>query len=96
MQFAADTNAHWGAYAEEGRCHAPAWWMGQGHAGNVLVIEGERDQLFELVMTPDSQKMIVRGDQILEGFCWEMYHVGDSAEAFMQAWFEVAGELATV
>ena len=93
MKFAGDTNAHWGAHAENGRCKPPVWWMGQGHAGNILAVEGEHDQLFELVMAPDTQRLIARGDQILEDFCWEMYHVGEGAEAFVSTWFEVAGEL---
>jgi hypothetical protein len=67
--------------------------MGQGHGGNILAIEGEHDQLLELVMAPDGQRLIARGDQILEDFCWEVYRVGEGAEAFVTTWFEVAGEL---
>ena len=96
MQFAAETNAYWGGHAEAGHCQPPAWWMGQGHAGNILVIEGDQNQLFDLVMTPDSQRLIARGDQLLKDFCWEMFHTGDGAEAYMQTWFEVAGELGSL
>ena len=65
----------------------------RGTRGNILAVEGEHDQLLELVMAPDTQRLIALGDQILEDFCWEVYHVGEGAEAFVSTWFEVAGEL---
>ena len=75
MAYAREVDDFWGKKAAEGLCTEPKWfWATAGE--HIWFVEGEYEALLGILAGPESQKFLVMGPILVEGFGWGLYQVG--------------------
>ena len=75
VAYGREVDDFWGKKSAEGLCTGPKWfWAPTGE--NLWFVEGEYDALLGILATPESQKLLVKGTILVQGFGHDLYMVG--------------------
>ena len=75
IAYAREVDDFYGKKAAEGLCTEPKWfWATAGE--NMWFVEGEYEALLGILAGPESQKFLVMGPILVEGFGWSLCQVG--------------------
>jgi len=75
IAYGREVDGFWGKKSAEGLCTEPKWfWAPTGE--NLWFVEGEYDALLGILATPESQKLLVKGPILSQGFGYGLCMVG--------------------
>lgn len=86
--------AFWGQKAAEGKCEPPEVFFAMDGSHGVFVLKGKSDALMEVQESDEGQKLLSKGQMIVEGLKSHWYFAGDDevqrgTQLFVQAGSEL-------
>lgn len=92
IEYGADVTTYWTKHADAGKCTLPEMFFSErGHG--MWIVKGERETLLALHDTEESQTLITRGQLFLSNFSVDFFTVGDTSDAYLARYAELAGAL---
>lgn len=95
LDYGAEVNDYWGKFAAEGKCSQPEiFFFETGHG--LWMVKGDRDTLVALDAAEATQRLMVKGELLLQDFSAEIVKTGRAAEEHLLRYAGVGQELAVV
>lgn len=95
LDYASEVDGYWGRLASEGKCSPPeSFFFETGHG--LWVVKGERDTLLALQAEEATQRLIIKGELLLQDFSAEIVKTGTAAQEYLLRYAGVGQELALV
>ncbi len=82
-----------GKQAAEGRCSQPEPYFAADESNGMVIVRGRTDALAEITESEEYEKLLVKGQLIVEDLKVHWYVTGEEIERGMRIYAEAAGEL---
>ncbi len=92
LDYAVEVNEHWGKLAADGRCSEPEMFFLPDGTG-IWIVRGDREALAVDIATDTSERLIARGQLLLEGFRFDLAVTGGAAERYLLGYAAEAAAL---
>jgi hypothetical protein len=94
LDFGLECNAYWEKLAAEGKCSAPETFMYSDRG--MWMVKGDPDTLRELIETDEVQRLLAKGNLLLQDWAWEYAKTGDAATGHLMRYAGVGQELGLI
>lgn len=90
IEYGREVDEFWGKQAADGRCSEPEWfWAPRGES--YWIVKGDLEQLLMISATPESQRLLYKGQLLMQDFGYDLYVHG--REEALKPFEDVAKEL---
>lgn len=93
LEFGVDVTAYWTKQADAGLCSAPEMFFSERGSG-MWIVKGDRDALFSIHDTEESQNLLARGQLLMNDFSMDFFTVGDATDAYLARYANMAAAVA--
>jgi hypothetical protein len=91
LDYAVEVNEYWGKLAADGKCSEPEMFFLSDYG--MWMVKGTTDTLWQLYGAEASQRLLRKGQLLLDHFTYELVKTGDAAAGFMLQFADLAKEL---
>jgi hypothetical protein len=91
LEFGLECNAYWEKLAAEGKCSAPEMFICSDRL--MWMVKGDPDTLREPIETDEVQRLLAKGNLLLQDWAWEYVKTGDAATEHLMRYAGVGQEL---
>ncbi|MDA8302373.1 MAG: hypothetical protein M0005_12740 [Actinomycetota bacterium] len=96
LDYAREVNEYWGNLAAEGKCSQPEMFFFETDGRGLWIVKGDREVLEGLVVAEAAERLMVKGELLLQDFSSEIAKAGKASEEHMLRYAGVGEELALV
>ena len=94
LDYGLEVNEYWGKLAADGKCSEPEMFFFSGHA--MWMVKGAPDTLGQLYGADATQRLLTKGQLLLEEFASELVKTGNAANEFLLQYAGVGQELGLI
>jgi hypothetical protein len=92
LDYGLEVKEYWTKLAAEGKCSPPElFFFSDGHG--LWIVKGDIDSLWSIHVEEATQRLVTKGQLLLQDFAFDFVTAGKDAEAYMLTVEEVGQEL---
>jgi hypothetical protein len=95
LDYAVEVKEYWGKFAAEGKCSPPeVFFLSNGHG--LWMVTGDLDTLTSIHLAEETQRLVTKGQFLLQDFAFDFATTGKDAEESMLTLAAVGEELGLI